>query len=56
MSWSPRLVVPVARVNRFCHHLGRTYSCNRPQGHTGRHSYVWRCAGPMSGNVRAVWT
>lgn len=33
-------------------HTGPYYLCNRPQGHTGRHSFAWYHLG---GLVRAVW-
>jgi len=53
----PLLKVPFVSFDRKCGDLGRQYSCNRPEGHTGRHSYSWRniTAGPLQGRVRAVW-
>jgi len=56
MRYTPALQVPDVRVTHKCQHLGPVYSCNRPAGHTGRHAYMWRHAGPLSGTVRAVWT
>jgi hypothetical protein len=51
----PYLTIPLVTVATKCGDLGPRYSCNRPEGHTGRHSYVWRNAGELSGRVRAVW-
>ena len=52
---NPILTIPLVTIERTCGALGDRFSCNRPEGHTGRHSYVWRNAGCLSGRVRAVW-
>lgn len=52
----PRLTIPRIRVDQPCGDLGPHYSCTRPAGHTGRHLYAWRNAGPLTGRVREVWS
>lgn len=54
----PVLRVPVVAFTTRCGDLGPRYSCNRPEGHSGRHVYSWQniTAGPLQGRVRAVWS
>ena len=49
---APQLTVPGKRPAATCCHLGETYTCNRRDGHLGRHAFIWW---EIRGVVRAVW-
>ena len=57
LTYTSNLRVPFVSFDQKCGALGRRYSCNRPEGHSGRHCYSWRniTAGPLRGTVRGVW-
>ena len=50
---SGSLTSPGRAPERICGDRGPEYACNRPAGHTGRHSFRWYHLG---GVVRAVWS
>jgi len=57
LTYTPNLRVPYVAFATTCGDLGPRYSCNRPEGHHGRHCYSWRLItdGSLRGAVRAVW-
>lgn len=46
------ITVPAKRPETCCLSRGNKYACNRREGHTGRHYFVWYGLG---GRVRGVW-